>query len=338
MNNWLNLPKQRQVDLFNQLSSNTGIQPQAIEKDAWVTLVLRMIFSSKIEQYLVFKGGTSLSKAYELIERFSEDIDIAIDRKYLGFEGDLTKGEIRKLRRKSHDFVSTEMVDILTNQLDRYEINKELFESIVENIKISDQDPETIKVNYKSVFEEMPYLRNRVLIELGARSLIEPHTKAKINSIIDEHYPESPFTEKEFLVNTVVPEKTFLEKMILLHEEFQRPVEKIRHERMSRHLYDIGQIIKTEFGQKAVKDIELFNSIVEHRKKLTAVKTVNYESLTIENLEILPPRKFYDLYKKDYIIMQENMIYGENLDFDKLVELIKHEHPAGNSNLGHTAG
>jgi predicted nucleotidyltransferase component of viral defense system len=310
MNNWLNLPKQRQVDLFNQLSAITGIQPQAIEKDAWVTLVLRMIFNSEIEQYLVFKGGTSLSKAYKLIERFSEDIDIAIDRKYLGFEGDLTKGEIRKLRRKSHDFVSTEMVDILTNQLDRYGINKELFEIIVENTKISDQDPETIKVNYKSVFEEIPYLQNRVLIELGARSLIEPHTKTKINSIIDDHYPESLFTESEFLANTVIPEKTFLEKMMLLHEEFRKPIEKIRHERMSRHLYDIGKIIKTGFGQKAVKDIELFNSIVEHRKKLTAVKTVNYENLTVEKLEILPPKEFYNLYKKDYMEMQENMIYG----------------------------
>ncbi|MCD4788609.1 MAG: nucleotidyl transferase AbiEii/AbiGii toxin family protein [Bacteroidales bacterium] len=331
MDNWLNLSKQRQVDLFNQLSALTGIQPQAIEKDAWVTLILRMIFSSEIEQYLVFKGGTSLNKAYRLIERFSEDIDIAIDRKHLGFEGELTKGEIRKLRRKSHDFVSTEMVDVLTNQLDGYGINNELYETVVENTRISDQDPETIKINYQSVFEEISYLPNRVLIELGARSLLEPYSKTKINSIIDEYYPESVFTENEFLANTVIPEKTFLEKMILLHEEFQKPIEKIRHERMSRHLYDIGQIIKTGFGQKAIKDAELFNSIIEHRKKFTAVKTVNYENLTIEKLKIVPPKNFYDLYKKDYIEMQENMIYGENLDFSKLIEMIKNEHPAGNN-------
>lgn len=331
MDNWLNLSKQRQVDLFNQLSALTGIQPQAIEKDAWVTLILRMIFSSEIEQYLVFKGGTSLNKAYRLIERFSEDIDIAIDRKHLGFEGELTKGEIRKLRRKSHDFVSTEMVDVLTNQLDGYGINNELYETVVENTRISDQDPETIKINYQSVFEEISYLPNRVLIELGARSLLEPYSKTKINSIIDEYYPESVFTENEFLANTVIPEKTFLEKMILLHEEFQKPIEKIRHERMSRHLYDIGQIIKTGFGQKAIKDAELFNSIIEHRKKFTAVKTVNYENLTIEKLKIVPPKNFYDMYKKDYIEMQENMIYGENLDFSKLIEMIKNEHPAGNN-------
>lgn len=328
MRNWLNLPKQRQIDLFNQLSARTGIQPQAIEKDAWVTLVLRMIFDSEIEQYLIFKGGTSLSKAYKLIERFSEDIDIAIDRQYLGFEGDLTKGEIRKLRRKSHDFVSTEMVDILIKQLDKYGIERELYQIIVENTKISDQDPETIKISYQSVFEELPYLQNRVLIELGARSLLEPNSKIKIKSIIDEQYTESVFTEKEFSVNTVIPEKTFLEKVILLHEEFQKPQGKIRYERMSRHLYDIGQIIKTEFGERAIKNTELFNSIIEHRKKFTPVKTVDYENLNIEDLEIIPSSELFDLYKKDYAEMQENMIYGESLTFEKLIEKIEEEKPS----------
>ena len=331
MNNWLNLSKTQQVDLFNQLSAKTGIQPQAIEKDAWVTLMLRMVFSSEIEQYLVFKGGTSLSKAFKLIERFSEDIDIAIDRKYLGFNGELTKGEIRKLRRKSHKFVSTEMVGILTKELDSYGITNNLYEIVVENTKISDQDPETIKVSYKSVFEKTPYLPQRVLIELGARSLLEPFTKTTINSIIDEHYPKSVFTESAFSANTIIPEKTFLEKLILLHEEFQKPEEKIRHERMSRHLYDIGQIIKTDYGQKAINDVELFNSIIGHRQKFTPVKIVDYENLTIDQLQILPPEKFYDLYENDYKEMLESMIYGKNLDFDKLIELIKQEHPASNN-------
>ncbi len=114
--NWLNLPKNKQQELFKQLSVKTGIQPQAIEKDAWVTLVLRIIFGTQISEYLVFKGGTSLSKAYKLIQRFSEDIDLAINREYLGFQGELTKGQIRKLRRKSHDFVSNEMLNLLINE------------------------------------------------------------------------------------------------------------------------------------------------------------------------------------------------------------------------------
>lgn len=323
MNNWLDLTEQQQIDLFNQLNAMTGIQSQAIEKDAWVTLVLRMIFNSEIGKHLVFKGGTSLSKGYKLIERFSEDIDIAIDRKYLGFEGELTKGQIRKLRRKSHDFVSTKVVEILTNQLNDYGINNELFEIIVENTKISDQDPEIIKINYKSVFEEISYLPNRVLIELGARSLLEPFSQVQIKSIIDENYTDAEFSENNFNVNAVIPEKTFLEKIILLHEEFNKPDEKIRHERMSRHLYDIGQIINTEFGQRAITDNTLFNSIIEHRKRLTPVKSVEYEGLSINSMNPIPPDGVYELYEKDYAEMSENMIYGEKMNFKELIQVIE---------------
>jgi len=135
--NWLNLQKNKQQELFNQLSFKTGIQPQAIEKDAWVTLVLRIIFNSKISEYLIFKGGTSLSKAYGLIQRFSEDIDLAISREYLGFKEELTKGQIRKLRLKSHEFVSNEMLNIIISEFEKQKIDKQLFNVEVKNKNIS---------------------------------------------------------------------------------------------------------------------------------------------------------------------------------------------------------
>ncbi|MFH1699661.1 MAG: nucleotidyl transferase AbiEii/AbiGii toxin family protein [Candidatus Zixiibacteriota bacterium] len=323
MKNWLKLPIQRQIDLFNQLNARTGIPHQAIEKDAWVTLALRMIFTSKISEYLVFKGGTSLSKVYKLIERFSEDIDLAIDRKYLGFEGDLTKGEIRRLRRKSHDFTSSEMVEILRTQLDNHEIDTDLYEIIVDNTNITDQDPEIVKINYKSVFEVLPYLTQNVTIEIGARSLIEPFEQRKIQSIIRENYPDMDFSEDEFIVNTVIPEKTFLEKLILLHEEFQKSQEKVRYQRMSRHLYDIGQIMNTDYGKRALNNTNLFNEIVQHRKKFTPMKNVAYEKLTLQNLKIIPHGEFLELYRKDYIEMQGTMIYRKSLGFDSLIEQLK---------------
>lgn len=330
MKNWLDLPLEKQQELFKQLAVKTGIQPQAIEKDAWVTLTLRLVFSSEIAKYLVFKGGTSLSKAYKLIKRFSEDIDIAVDRKFLGFEGDLTKGKIRKLRRKSHEFVSTQMLEIIIKQFDKNEIDSELYQIEVENTKISDQDPEIIKISYKSVFDELSYISRRVLIEIGARSLLEPFEKKEIYSIIDEYYPDSPFSENKILIPSTRPEKTFLEKLLLLHEEFQKPNEKIKYHRMSRHLYDIGQIITTEFGKKALRNEQLFHEIIVHRKKLTPTKSVDYETLRLDELNIVPPKDFYELYRKDYTEMQENMIYGESLRFDKLIELINNEYPAGN--------
>jgi hypothetical protein len=322
MNNWLKFNKAKQVDLFNQLSSITGILPQAIEKDAWVCLILRILFSSRLKKHIIFKGGTSLSKAYKLIKRFSEDIDISLDRKYLGFIGDLSKGEIRKLRRSSHSFVSEKMPYLLKEELDNFEVEPNLYSIIVENSKISDQDPEIIQINYTSVFEEAPYITSKVLIEIGARSLMDFYEKKNIQSIIDENYPNTSFFEGQFEVNTTIPEKTFLEKLILLHEEFKKPTDKIRFQRMSRHLYDIGQISNTDFGKKALKNHKLFNKIIDHRKKFTPLKIVNYDALSIDQLEIIPPGEVFQLYKKDYMEMQDSMIYGESMDFRILIEQI----------------
>ncbi len=139
MANWLNLSKEEQLNLFNQLSAKTGLPAFAIEKDAWVSLVLRMLFLSEISKHLVFKGGTSLSMAYQLIERFSEDIDFAISREYLGFTGDLTKGKIRKLRRASHLFSSEALPPLLQRQFGEYGIEENLYTIEVPNLQVSDQ-------------------------------------------------------------------------------------------------------------------------------------------------------------------------------------------------------
>lgn len=325
MNNWLTLSKEEQVELFSQIGVRTNLPPQAIEKDAWVTLMLRMIFTSGLTKHFIFKGGTSLSKAFNLIQRFSEDIDLGIDRKYLGFEGNLTKGQIRKLRRACHSFVSTELSETLQKQLKEYSIDPSLYEVIIENTEVSDQDPETIRVNYQSVFNEVSYLPQRVLIEVSARSLIEPHQEVNIKSLIDELYPETGFAEQEFSVHVTNPQKTFLEKLILLHEEFQKPSEKIRHLRMSRHFYDIAQILDSEYGKAALKNTALFESIIAHRSVLTPMKTTDYETLTLQSLMVIPPTAFLENYRSDYKEMQNSMIHGGSMKFDALLDKITKE-------------
>ena len=232
----------------------------------------------------------------------------------------MTKGEIRKLRRACHSFVSIHLTKTLQSQLNNYGVDPSLYEITVENTKISDQDPETIEVNYQSIFDQVSYLPQRVLIEVSARSLIEPHQAVGIKSIIDEHYSETDFSELEFVVNATNPQKTFLEKLILLHEEFQKPTKTIRHLRMSRHFYDIGQILDSEYGQEALKNINLFNSIIAHRKVLTPIKTTDYETLTLQSLRVIPPAEHLGNYKSDYKEMQNSMIHGESLDFDSLLK------------------
>ena len=322
MNTWLNLSRQDQVDLFNQIGVVTNLPPQAIEKDAWVTLILRTVFTSNIAEHFIFKGGTSLSKAFQLIERFSEDIDLGINREFLGFKGELSSGQIRKLRRASHFFVSNDFPELICQQLKDFGVSTSLYEIHSENDRVTDRDPVTISVNYQSVFEEVSYLPKRVLIDVGARSLIDPFLEIEINSIISEYNPSINFEHGKVVVNATDPQKTFLEKLILLHEEFQKPMDKIRHLRMSRHFYDIEQILESHYGKQALLNAELFESIINHRKVFTPIKSTIYDDLKLHRLNIIPPSAVIGQYKKDYREMQASMIHGESLSFDELLNKI----------------
>lgn len=118
--NWLTLPKERRIEILNQATELTGLPAIAIEKDWWVTLSLNACFSLPDSKHIIFKGGTSLSKGWDLIERFSEDIDLAIDRKFFGFEGEISKIQIRKLRKQSCEFISTTFLKDLKEKLSKW--------------------------------------------------------------------------------------------------------------------------------------------------------------------------------------------------------------------------
>lgn len=149
-----------------------------------------------------------------------------------------------------------------------------------------------------------------------------PPQEVGLQSWVDDQYPDAPFTDGAFPVSATDPQKTFLEKLILLHEEFQKSKEKIRHLRMSRHFYDLGQILNTEFGKSALANQELFESIIAHRKALTPMKTTDYDTLTIKTLNIVPPEDRLDDFRTDYKEMQGSMIHGETMDFDDLLNEI----------------
>ncbi len=103
---WYNIPSQTKLNAYNQIAESTGMAPYAVEKDWWVVQVLSAISEMEVGPHLIFKGGTSLSKAWQLIERFSEDIDLAMDRTLLGFDGMLSRTQIKKLRRETGKFIS----------------------------------------------------------------------------------------------------------------------------------------------------------------------------------------------------------------------------------------
>lgn len=119
--------------------------------------------------------------------------------------------------------------------MERDGISTDLFSVKMNITSVTTIDPEKVFVEYKSVFNASPYIKNTVVLEIGGRSMKEPLQEVEIQSFINSHFPQATFAEKPFKINAVVPEGTFLEKICLLHEEYSKPSEAIRVERMSHH-------------------------------------------------------------------------------------------------------
>ena len=316
--NWLILSQERRIEILNQATELTGLPAIAIEKDWWVSLCLNASFSLPYSKHIVFKGGTSLSKGWDLIERFSEDIDLAIDRKFFGFEGDISKTQIRKLRKQSCKFISTEYLKDLTQTLTDWGAIAEC-ELFAQPVNDSDKDPQVIEIHYKSVVDTSEYLPQRVLIEISSRSLIEPTEKREINSILSVSFPKFDFATDVFTIPAVLPQRTFLEKIFLLHEEFSQEPGKIRIDRLSRHLYDLERLMDTEHGITALQDKELYNNIVAHREKFNPLRGLDYGNHVPNHIKIIPPESVIKEYENDYSEMTKFMIYGEALKFETLL-------------------
>lgn len=315
---WQQISSDEKRKIFKETSIEFNLPDAAIEKDWWVVRTLELVFKTEVGVHTVFKGGTSLSKAWSLIDRFSEDIDLALDRKFLGFKEEMTGSQVKKLREYSFKYISKKFLPLIQKKF------KEAGFSEVE-LKLTtptsnDQDPLIIEVNYPAVADKSDYLQPRVLIEIGSRSLMEPFSQRTFSSMVGEHFKGKPFADKSITIPTVNPERTFLEKIFLLHEEFQKPVQKIKVDRLSRHLYDLEKLMDTEFAERALADRELYQHIVEHRRTITPLRGIDYANHTPDKINHIPLANVIEEWKKDYKQMQESMIYKESLPFDKLVE------------------
>ncbi|MGL5112643.1 MAG: nucleotidyl transferase AbiEii/AbiGii toxin family protein, partial [Flavobacterium sp.] len=315
---WQELSKTDKLQIFEETKKKTGLPIQAIEKDWWVTQTLGLIFTMDCAPHIVFKGGTSLSKAWNLIERFSEDIDLALDRRYLGFDAEMSKSQVGKLRKASFQFISTIFFSQLKEQFEKAGVT-DLKIQLAE-VKDTDQDPLIIEIYYPEVSPTSDYLKPRILVEIGSRSLREPCSPRVFSSLVGECYPNQSFGDKPITVPTVNPERTFLEKVFLLHEEFQKPEAKIRTDRLSRHLYDLEKVMDTPYFKIAITDDSLYHGIVNHRSGITPIRGIDYANHTPAKISIIPPASILKEWQKDYEIMQQNMIYGKSLTFEKLMK------------------
>ncbi|MEP7376204.1 MAG: nucleotidyl transferase AbiEii/AbiGii toxin family protein [Chitinophagaceae bacterium] len=326
MTGWLSLSNEQRKASIDQAAAISGIGTVAIEKDWWVTLVLKALFQTPMAEHFMFKGGTSLSKGWKLLPRFSEDIDIALhpnafERDYLA---NPSHSYVKQLKREGCAFTSTAIKDALQQSLLALGVPDSMLEIIAEEVKptMPDKDPQSLYVHYPSLYDPNSYLANAVKIEFSVRSLAEPSEIIQINSLLNEFFPNPAYAETAFPVKTVAPRKTFIEKVLLLHEKFANPaLSKLQGDRMSRHLYDLVTMTGTAVINEALNDKELFNVLLQHRAGY--IRVINYEGMTVESLAFVPPLDLMELYRQDYEFMQANMIYRESPDFDNLLKELK---------------
>ena len=324
------MPQKDQIEIVNQSVIHKKLPPEAIKKDVWVTAVLRSLFALPYSEHISFKGGTSLSKCWNVIERFSEDVDIAINREYFGFFGKtFTIKQISKnLRKACCKFCRNTLQFDLTKQMIEDGIDKNMFSVSMNITDITTVDPEKILIKYKSLFVDKQenntenYINPVVVLEINGRSMKEPLESVEIKSFIDETFAGKAFANKSFAISVVAPERTFLEKICLLHEEFSKQDERIRVNRMSRHLYDIARMSDTKIAEKALNNTDLYKSIIAHRRMFIAMKNFDYDTLSPATINIIPPEFVIAKWEEDYNKMQA-MIYGEYVPFNKLIDRIK---------------
>lgn len=320
------------ADLFNETGARRGLAPAILEKDFWVCWTLKRLFALPGDNPpLVFKGGTSLSKVYRAIKRFSEDIDLSFDRHSLGYvdERDPQSAPSRKKKEKLIDELSATVAQhIETVLMPRLaEVMKAELGSVDGgwDIRKDAADPQTVIFHYPPSFTsakygDLTYVNPVVRLELGARGDPWPTQRHGISPYAAEEFPDvfgAPICD----VTVLAAERTFWEKATLLHSEYHRPTGSTR-DRLSRHYYDLALLADTEAGQRAVRDIAMLETVSRHKDVFFHSGWSHYETAKPGTLRLVPPESGLGELAADYAKMAP-MIFEAPPRFDALIERLR---------------
>ena len=293
-----------------------------IEKDFWVCWTLKLLNEiTELKGNITFKGGTSLSKAWGLIERFSEDIDIAINRKVFGQQPpygaeDATSNTQRKTRLeeledKSSSFIMEVLLPILQEKIAGHLNPAEFTLKPIQKgneINIEFEYPGTLK-------NELGGLLPVVLIELVPRADEIPNEERKITPIIYEVF-EDLLGDGSFNISTLAPERTFLEKLLFIHETLEGFNK--GSERKSRHYYDLLKLYKAGVFERIKNNRELLQMVVEHRQTFFRYNTLDYTGILSNGVRVVPSKDSWTDWRGDYT-RTAVMIYKDIPSFEELM-------------------
>jgi len=310
------LNAQDRSELFNETARRKGITPAAVEKDFWICWVLMKIYTHPhLSELLRFKGGTSLSKCFGVIERFSEDIDLILDWTALT-QTDPTQKRSKtqqsklnlEINSQAQDFIKHKLLPLIQEQMDGYCLSE-----------IDASDPHTINVSYQPAFPNH-YLRDQIRLEIGPLAEMVPFGHYSVKPYVAEEFPKL-FKQPCVELDAIKPERTFWEKVTILHAEAHRPDNKPQPSRYSRHYYDVYRMLGTEIEQAALANLDLLEDVVRFKKKFYYSAWANYDHAVLPTIRLVPGDKVMASLKADYVEMRE-MIFGDYPSLNDIISAI----------------
>jgi Nucleotidyl transferase AbiEii toxin, Type IV TA system len=311
---------------FEVAASELKMPLEIIEKDYWVVWALGKLFSvPDVKNHLTFKGGTSLSKVFGIIHRFSEDIDLSIEKKFLG-SADPEKATSGKKRRAILEKLSLACASYVQNELkDALEaaMAKSLGRPGTWQLSVDDDDPDkqTLQFQYPTTTPKGGYIRPSVKIELGARSEHWPVNDHKIQSYIKMALKDK-IAEPEVVVKALNAERTFWEKATILHQYANLPEDKALPARISRHYYDFFCLLNSNVKDQTVAKQELLERVAVHKSIYFASAWANYETARKGSLKLSPPQRIVAELKRDFGLMKD-MFFGPVPDWNDVLNAIE---------------
>jgi len=315
MNIFLKLSKSEKQTLITEAAAKRGISPVIIEKDFWVCFVLDQLFKSRYGEHITFKGGTSLSKVYKIIDRFSEDIDLTLDKDFIKAFGNTTSIRPDKITKQCEKVIKEHLLPDLQKMLE-----------VHGTCALDPDDKQTILFNYESsLSQESPeYIHKYVKIELGARGEREPSSQQTLTPYIAEILPQI-FDDNipQITVTALNAERTFWEKATILHSIAHQPDYRGLKPRMCRHYHDLYTISQHEgILNAALKDTELLAQVVKHKGEYFKEKWDWYPTAKKGSFKLLPPEHLIKELEADYQ-KTKSMFFDEPISYKELIDSIQ---------------
>lgn len=322
------LPASERTAYFERAAANLSISPELVEKDFWVCWILKQLFLLEdVGAHLTFKGGTSLSKCYNAIQRFSEDIDIAIERKYLehgrSIEPSLDESN-KENKKRIEELISSAQAAI------HRKILPQLRQGVVDvlgnnsqwSIEPDSDDPlqQTLLFMFPATVAKSvnDYVKPAVKIELGARADNWPAQSVRIVPYVSEVFPAA-LAVQPAAVRVLSAERTFWEKAMILHRLYHSPEDKGISKRMSRHYYDIYEMGRAGIFEKASGQVELMKSVVNFNRLFFKYSWLNYDEAKPGSFRMVPrDAERLKSLKADYRQM-EPMFFKDPPTFDQII-------------------